>query len=82
MTLKDIKNKWLSKKQEMLNQIERGREVSRQIQDKNNRDKQKKVLEGKPGFINTLRKHLWMRTTNPLEVMKEYKQVRENGREK
>ena len=55
----------------MQDQIHHGREVSRQMQDDRLRNKQKKVLDGKPSAFNTIRKHLLMRTSNPFEVAKD-----------
>ena len=55
----------------MQDQMDRGREVSRQIQDDKLRKKQDKVMNSKPSAVNTVRKHLLMRTKNPIIVMKD-----------
>ena len=51
--------------------MEKGRIESRRIQDQKLREKAKKISESKPSSVNIMRKHLMMRTTNPLDVMKE-----------
>lgn len=70
------------KRKEMLETMEKGREVSRQMQDEKYRKKAKKVLEGKPSAVNTVRKHLLMRTKNPFDVMKDEYVRRKEEREK
>ena len=55
----------------MQNQMDHGREKSRQIQDDKRRKKNETVLKGKPGAVNTIRRHLLMRSTNPFEVAKD-----------
>ena len=66
----------------MQDQMDRGREVSRQIQDERLRSKEKKVLEGKPSAVNTVRKHLLMHTKNPVVVMKDELSRRKYERDK
>ena len=66
----------------MQDQMDRGREVSRQIQDERLRSKEKKVLEGKPSAVNTVRKHILMRTKNPVVVMKDELSRRKYERDK
>jgi len=70
------------KRKEMLETMEKGREVSRQMQDEKYRKKAEKILEGNPSAVNTMRKHLLMRTRNPLDVMKDEYMRRKEEREK
>ena len=66
----------------MQDKMDSGREKSRQIQDDKLRKKEKKVLEGKPSAVNTVRKHLLMRTNNPVVVMKDELSRRKYERDK
>ena len=55
----------------MQDRIHHGREVSEQMRAESLRKKNEKILNSKPSAVNTVRKHLLMRTTNPFEVAKD-----------
>ena len=55
----------------MQDKIHHGRMVSEQMRAESLRKKNEKLLNGKPSAVNTIRKHLLMRSTNPFEVAKD-----------
>ena len=59
------------KKKGMQDTIQRGRVVSEQMKAESLRKKNEKLLNSKPSAVSTVRKHLMMKTLNPLNVMKD-----------
>ena len=79
---KGFKSKLEKKRESMKAQIQRGRMVTEQMRADKLRKKRRKVLDGKPGAVNTMRRHLLMQTRNPLDVMRDEWSRRKNERNK
>jgi len=70
MGLKSLREKLEKKKQSMQDQIDRGRERSRQMEDERRRNKANKVSSMKPGARRAIHEGLLARK-GPVDVMKE-----------